>query len=89
MPKRSSKTRPIEDLNETAFRVVWEATESEDQPSEDEPSPPKKNPHAVALGRKGGKKGGRARAEKLTPRQRSDIARRAAQVRWQKERQKK
>ena len=43
-----------------------------------------KNLAAVVLGRLGGKKGGKARAKKLTPQQRSDIARRAAQVRWQK-----
>jgi len=41
-----------------------------------------KNPHAAALGRLGGKKGGPARAAKLTSEQRSDIARRAAVVRW-------
>lgn len=43
-----------------------------------------KNPHAVALGRLGGKKGGKARAEKLTPEQRSEIARKAVQARWAK-----
>ena len=41
-----------------------------------------KNPAAVALGRRGGLKGGRARAEKLTPEQRTEIARLAAQTRW-------
>ncbi len=41
-----------------------------------------KNPAAVELGRLGGRKGGRARAEKLTPEQRSAIARRAAVARW-------
>ena len=41
-----------------------------------------KNPAAVALGRLGGKKGGPARAKKLTPEQRSEIARKAAQARW-------
>jgi hypothetical protein len=45
--------------------------------------PPKKNPAAVALGRLGGKKGGPARAEKLTPEQRSSIASVAARTRWQ------
>lgn len=42
-----------------------------------------KNPNAVALGRLGGKKGGKARAEKLTAEQRSEIARRAAAKRWE------
>lgn len=41
-----------------------------------------KDPAAVTLGRKGGLKGGRARADKLTPEQRSAIAKRAAQARW-------
>jgi hypothetical protein len=45
----------------------------------------KKNPAAVALGRLGGLKGGKARAQKLTPKQRSAIARRAAAARWQKD----
>jgi hypothetical protein len=45
----------------------------------------KKNPAAVALGRLGGLKGGKARARKLTPKQRSAIARRAAAARWQKD----
>jgi hypothetical protein len=44
----------------------------------------RKNPAAVALGRKGGKKGGPARAAKLTPEQRSESARRAVQARWGK-----
>ena len=44
----------------------------------------KKDPAAVALGRKGGKKGGPARAAKLTPKQRSESARKAVQARWSK-----
>ncbi|HWD00627.1 MAG TPA: hypothetical protein VG456_27915 [Candidatus Sulfopaludibacter sp.] len=44
----------------------------------------KKNPAAVALGRKGGKKGGPARAAKLSPEQRSESARKAVQSRWAK-----
>jgi hypothetical protein len=43
-----------------------------------------KNVHAVALGRRGDKKGGVARAKKLTPEQRSESARRAAKARWAK-----
>jgi hypothetical protein len=42
----------------------------------------KKNPHAMALGRLGGLKGGRARAEKLSARRRREIARQAAVARW-------
>jgi len=44
----------------------------------------KKDPAAVALGRKGGKKGGLARAAKLTPAERSESARKAVQTRWAK-----
>lgn len=43
---------------------------------------PEKNPAAVALGRLGGLKGGKARAEKLSPRRRKQIAKRAALARW-------
>jgi hypothetical protein len=46
--------------------------------------PPDKNPHAAALGRLGGLKGGHARAQALTPTQRRRIASRAARARWQK-----
>ncbi|HMF93189.1 MAG TPA: hypothetical protein VKE96_02795 [Vicinamibacterales bacterium] len=42
----------------------------------------RKNPHAIALGRLGGLKGGHARAAKLSARRRSSIARHAAAVRW-------
>lgn len=74
MPKRSSKPR---DLNRLAAAIAAEATgeKSEEPPSD-------KNPHAVALGRLGGQKGGKARAEKLTPEQRREIARKAANKRW-------
>lgn len=43
-----------------------------------------KNPHAVALGRMGGSKGGKLRAAKLSPERRSEIARKAVQARWLK-----
>jgi hypothetical protein len=45
---------------------------------------PKKNPAAVALGKLGSAKGGVARARALSPKKRSDIARKAAQARWAK-----
>jgi hypothetical protein len=44
-----------------------------------------KNPAAVALGRLGGQKGGKARAESLTKKQRAEIAKKAAQARWKKD----
>jgi len=49
---------------------------------------PRKNPHAVALGRKGGLKGGKARWEGVTAEQRREIARRAARARWKKDKKK-
>jgi len=79
MPKRSRKAPA--DYNANAFRIVGEAT---GQATEAKPAAPKakKNPHAVALGRKGGKIGGKARADALTPAERSEIARKAAAARW-------
>ena len=76
MPDRSRK-RP-RDPNELAKRLVDEATGAEAKYDPDEG----KDPAAVALGRRGGLKGGRARAEKLTAEERSDAARRAAAARW-------
>lgn len=58
------------------------ATTDDTTPSE--PTTQEKNPAAVALGRLGGKKGGPARAAKLTPEQRKEIARKAAEARWSK-----
>jgi hypothetical protein len=75
MPDRSRK-RPA-DLNRLAASIVDDATD-EDKDARDDG----KDPAAVALGRKGGLKGGKARAAKLTPEQRSEIARTAAQARW-------
>jgi hypothetical protein len=78
MPKRSSKPR---DLNSMAAAIVGQATDPEDKG--DDPYEGK-NPAAVELGRLGGKKGGKARAAKLTPDERSEIAKRAAAARWSK-----
>jgi len=49
----------------------------------------KKNPHAQALGKLGGKKGGKARSEKLSPEHRREIASKAARARWDKARNRK
>jgi hypothetical protein len=84
MPKRSSNKKP-HDLNELAASIVDAATGGEECIPELQAvqhTPPKKNPHAVALGRLGGKKGGPARAAKLTPEQRREIAKKAAEARW-------
>ena len=85
MPERSRKKKPT-DLNALAAAIVAEATD--EQPPEDEkPAQPEKNAAAVELGRRGGLKGGKARAATLTPEERSQIARAAAQARWQQARQ--
>lgn len=78
MAKKSSKPR---DTNSLAAAIVAQATDPEDQG--DDPYEGK-NPAAVELGRLGGRKGGKARAESLTPEQRSAVARKAAQARWSK-----
>ncbi len=69
MPKRSRT--PLLDPNQLAASIVARATAE-------------KNPHAVALGRLGGVKGGKARAIKLTSERRKEIATKAAQARWHK-----
>ena len=80
MPKRSStKTKP-RDLNQLAAAIVDEATSEDPPPPEDDG----KDPNAVALGRKGGAKGGPARAAALTPERRREIARKAVAARWAK-----
>jgi hypothetical protein len=77
MLDRSRKRRPV-DLNALAASIVGDATDEDKAETPDDG----KDPAAVALGRKGGLKGGRARAEKLSPEQRSEIARAAAMTRW-------
>lgn len=74
MPDRSSKPKRPADINRLASSIVQAATEGEPEDMRD--------PAAVALGRKGGLKGGVARAAKLTPEQRSEIAKKAAAARW-------
>lgn len=84
MPDRSSK-RP-RDANQLGKLILDIATgETEDTLASDQV----KNPAAVELGRKGGLKGGAARAKKLSPQKRSEIARNAAATRWAREKDEK
>ncbi len=76
MPDRSRK-RPV-DLNQLAKSLVDDST----NPEPVQAPPDERDPAAVALGRRGGLKGGKARAERMTPEERSGSARRAAQARW-------
>jgi hypothetical protein len=81
MPTRASKKRP-KDVNQLAKLIVDMSTG--EIPKEGPPVEPQKNPAAVALGKLGASKGGRARAEKLSDEQRHEIARKAAAARWKK-----
>ena len=85
MSDRSSKARP-RDPNQLAYRIIQEATgQVPKYDPREQPAPvidPSKNPHAVALGRLGGLVGGAARAAKLSPKKRSQIAAKAAKARW-------
>ncbi len=79
MQKRSSKPKRPRDLNQLAKAITDEATGQ----TPPEPKPEReKNPAAVALGRLGGLKGGKARAKKLSPAERKKIAQKAARTRW-------
>ncbi len=78
MAKKPKRPR---DANQLAKRIVDLTT---GDPEEEKPSGEGKDPAAVSLGRKGGLKGGRARANKLTAEERSEIARIAATARWKK-----
>jgi hypothetical protein len=75
MPKRSSKQKDTQELARSILdQVVPDA----------ELAKPAKNPAAVALGHLGGLKGGKARAAKLSAKQRKEIAQKAAKSRWNK-----
>lgn len=76
------RKKPPTDPNQLAAFIVAQATGQE--PTEEKPPVPEKNPAAVALGRLGGQKGGPARAKKLTAVERTEIAKKAAQKRWSK-----
>jgi hypothetical protein len=77
MPTRPRRPR---DPAQLAYSVFLEAI-GEAPPQEPEPE---KNPAAVALGKLGGAKGGRARAANMTPEERAESARKAATARWKR-----
>ena len=78
-------SREARDFMQVARGIVEQAI-GEQMDGNPLPDPPKdeRNPHAVALGSMGGRKGGAARANKLTATRRQDIAKRAAAGRWKK-----
>lgn len=75
MNKIPHKKRPT-DINERAKLIVDIATDKVEEEKDT------RNPAAVALGRLGGLKGGKARTEKYSPEERSEIARKGAKKRW-------
>ena len=80
MPKRSSKKpKKREDEAQAAVRVIATIAERSE-----EDAPREKNPAAVALGRLGGLKGGKARDAKLTDEEKVRIAKMGAAARWKK-----
>jgi len=82
MGETARRKKRDHDFSVTAFRVVQEAT-GQVEPELEKPTKAR-NFDAKALGHLGGKKGGKARAEKLTPEQRKEIAKIAANARWRK-----
>jgi hypothetical protein len=82
MPDRSSR-RP-RDFNQLAYQIMLESTGQVARFQPGQELEKAKNPAAVALGRLGGLKGGAARASKLSPRKRSQIAAKLAKARWGK-----
>ena len=89
MPKRTSKKSKPANITPLARAIAEEAT-GELLPDRPPPQEPPKDPtheknlNAVALGKLGGKKGGDARAKKLSPEQRKAIAQKAARARWER-----
>jgi hypothetical protein len=78
MPKRSSKKPKERDMNVLAWQIVQQATGQ--APPKPELTP--EQAAAALLGRRGGLKGGKARAAKLSKKRRSAIAKKAAEARW-------
>ena len=85
MPKRSRKTPTQKDTQQMARSVLDQIAPDAEPPEKKRPAKKaehKKDPAAVALGRKGGLVGGHARAAKLTKEQLSESAKKAARARW-------
>ena len=91
-PFMAKSKKTSSDVNITAFEILKAVTGEPAPKSHNEINPkshngtkkkdPPKNPAAVALGRLGGLKGGRARAKSLSSKKRTEIAQKAAKARW-------
>ena len=79
MPTRASKKPPKEDEVQAAVRVIRTVIERTERAVD-----PAVSAAASALSKLGASKGGEARAASLSPKKRSDIAKKAAQARWRK-----
>jgi hypothetical protein len=84
MKKKPGRKPDVLDINQLAARITELATGEPVGPLVEEPTGPAKDPAAVALGRKGGLKGGPARAKKLGKKKLSEAGKKAAQTRWNK-----
>lgn len=86
-PKKKTRRDVIEIARDVVEQAIGEKLNGEplDKPTEQE-EPDTRNQAAVELGKLGAAKGGRARAEKLSKEQRSEIAKKAAKARWSKPR---
>jgi len=91
MPNHSSKPKRPRDVNQLAAFIVQQSTGDASSepapvapPHETEPPSEALRQAAAELGRRGGLKGGKARAANLTPERRAEIAKKAAETRWGK-----
>lgn len=82
MQNRSSKPKRPRDFNSLAHQVVAELTGTASPETSQEPEEDSIRKAAAELGRRGGLKGGKARAESLSPEKRKEIAKKAAAARW-------
>jgi len=83
--KHLKKEKLLTDVNQLAYYLVNKSTE--ENPSQPQTVEPQRSPiseYLAQIGRKGGLKGGKARAEKLSARKRKEIAKKAAETRWSK-----
>jgi len=85
MPKGSSKRRKPEDEAQAAVRVMETIAAKHEKPEPEVEITDEMRAAAAAFGRIGGKIGGRRRAESLSKKRRSEIAKKAAAARWSKE----
>ncbi len=83
MTDKASKKRPT-DANQLG-KLIVDISVGDVEDNEPKRTASDKDPAAVSLGRRGGLKGGKARAKSLSPSERREIAQRAAQARWKKD----